>query len=69
MFDHGTATFKDDEDFKQFGAHNKTGILTCYLPDWDGGTFAVIFGEGQWCTFHCTEEEFLQRFDVVLKTQ
>lgn len=61
---HGTARFRSEEDFNQFGAKHGTGIITAYLPEED--IFAVIFGEGQWITFHCTEAEFLERFEVVL---
>lgn len=64
MISHGTATFKDEEYFKMFCAKNRTGTITAYLPE--DNIFAVFFGEGQWCTFHWSEQEFLERFDVVL---
>jgi hypothetical protein len=65
MIYHGIATFKDEEYFRGFGAHNRTGIITAYLPE--SKIFAVIFGEGQWITFQdWTEEQFLEKFDVVL---
>jgi hypothetical protein len=64
MIEKGTATFKDEEYFRQFCAKNRTGIITAYLPE--ENIFAVFFGEGQWCTFEWTEEEFLDRFEVDL---
>lgn len=65
--DHGTATFKEESYFRDFGAQNKMGIITAYLPD--ENRFAVWFGEGQWITFEWTEEEFLSKFTVVLNEQ
>lgn len=56
----GTATFKDDEYFKAFGAKNKTGILTSWLE----GKIAVFFGIGQLVTFEWSHEEFLNHFSV-----
>jgi hypothetical protein len=64
MIDKGTATFKDDEYFRRFCVLNRTGMITAYLPD--ENIFAVLFGKGQWITFYWTEEQFLEKFDVVL---
>jgi len=64
MIDKGTATFRDEEYFRQFSAKNRTGVITAYLPT--DNIFAVFFGEGQWITFHWTEEAFLEKFEVVL---
>ena len=64
MFKHGTATFKDEQYFKEFCAKNRMGIITAYLPE--NNKFAVFFGEGQWCTFDWTEKKFLEHFNVEL---
>ena len=63
----GFATFRDEEDFRQFGAKHRTGILTCWLPkhNEDGTSkIAVFFGTGQLITFDWDETEFLKRFEV-----
>ena len=40
------------------------GIITAYLPD--DNTFAVYLGDKRWYTFHQTEKEFLENFNVNL---
>jgi hypothetical protein len=64
MFNHGTATFKDDQYFKELRVQNKNGIITAYLPEQN--IFAVHFGGPEWITFNWTEEEFLEKFEVEL---
>lgn len=63
---HGIATFKDRNDFLNFGVKSRTGLITAYLPE--RNIFAVHFqGEGQLITFHDhTEDLFKDRFDVIL---
>lgn len=65
MFNHGTARFKSEQYFKEFGAQNRIGIITAYLPEQN--IFAVHFGgPSQWITFYWSEEEFLNKFEVEL---
>ena len=64
----GTATFKDEEYFKEFGAKNRTGFITAWLPGFnEDGTakIGVFFGTGQFIAFDYTVEQFLENFEVV----
>ena len=39
------------------------GTITAYLPDMN--RFAMSFESGEWVTFEYTEEEFLEKFEII----
>jgi len=51
----GTATSKETDEM---------GYLTAYLPE--DNIFAVFFGEDSWHTYKESEEDFLNRFKIVI---